>query len=116
VSDWKSHKSEHGIDATVYNVAAQEATERINLGNDAWMLVRDLDGLTLEFAVFEMFALNCSDGTPDEHTMLFHGCGPSGALRECRHIWWGDEGDGYTFSLNFDLVERAFRELRRWYD
>jgi hypothetical protein len=109
-------ESETGCGYTVYNLAEQTATERIDLGNGAWLLMRDLDGLTLEFAVFQMLCCNASDGSPDEHTLLFHGCGPSGNLRECRHIWWGEDGDGYTFYLNFDLVERAFRELRRWYD
>ncbi len=116
MSDWKSSGvSLTGNGYTVYDLAEQDATERISLGNNAWLLVRDVDGLTLNFAMFELLTGSISDGTPDEHMLIFHGSGPSGNLRECRHIWWGEE-DGYTHFLNFEHVEAAFRELRRWYD
>jgi hypothetical protein len=112
LSDWKcAGKSFTGNDYDAYIVADQDADERIDLGNDAWLLVRDVDGLTKHFAVFEFLAK--SDDTT-EHIMIFHGTGPSGGLRECRHIYWGE--GGYTFCLRFALVEAAFRELRRWYD
>lgn len=116
-----------GHDIALYVVESQNATHRVLLGNDAWLLVHE-DGIHIAFAVF-VFCMgpvtgptDRSDIKPDpvKHTMLFHGSGPSGSLRECRHIWWGEREDpemrGYTYYLNFATVEAAFRELRRWFD
>lgn len=109
-------KSITGDGATVYRVSEQSATHRIDLGHDAWLLVRE-DGIHVEFAVFLLHTGGASDGTPDHHTRLLYGSGPSANLRECRHIWWGEPGDsGYTFYLNFEIVEAALRELRRWFN
>lgn len=99
-----------GFDEPAYSVAEQEATERVPLERDGWLLVFDDDGW-IRFAVFEWLAE--MDGVTC-HSMLLHGEGPAGALRECRHIWWGEEG--YTFMLNFKLVEQALAALRKWFD
>lgn len=102
-------------ETVVYRVPDQHATHRISLGHDAWLLVQEV-GIQVEFAVFVFHTGQASDGTPEHHTRLLYGSGPSANLRECRHIWWGDPGDsGYTFYLNFEVVEAALRELRRWF-
>jgi hypothetical protein len=120
-SHWKSRgKSEIANDYDVYVLGDQDATHRIDLGHDNWLFVKERDGLTLEFALFEYLSgpstINGAEVGGLEHIMRFRGSGPSGSLRECRHIWWGERPDGYTHCLNFALVEAAFRELRRWYD
>lgn len=111
-SHWKPHGKSHN-DITVYVLDEQIADEHIRLNKRAWMLVHYIDETTLEFAVFEFFMSNV-DGSDALHSMLLNGSGPSGELRECRHIWWGE--DGYTHGLDFSVVEAALRELRRWYD
>lgn len=108
---WKPHGKSHN-DLTIYLLDEQVADERIRLTDSAWLLVHDDDGI-VEFAVFEFF-MSDADGSNAQHTMLLHGSGPSGELRECRHIWWGE--DGYTFYLDFAVVEATLKELRRWFD
>lgn len=116
MSDWTPcGKSPTGSDYTLFRLDDQHAHERIRLADqDAWLLVRESDSI-VEFAVFEFHDSN-TDGSKAHYMMLLHGSGFSGALRECRHIWWGDNGDGYTFYLNFKVIEAALAELRRWFD
>lgn len=116
---WKScGNDDTGCGDALYIVADQNATERISLGNDAWLLVHVEDGVVVTFAVFEFCmgsaTRNGVEVEPMKHTILFHGSGPSGSLRECRHIWWGE--NGYTYYADFALIEAALRELRRWFD
>ncbi len=109
---WKSHgKDPFGSDYDVYRVGDQGADELIDLGGQAVLAVKVTDGLHVDFAVFDWLT---TDGADHNHIMLFHGSGPSGALRECRHIYWGESG--YVHFMNFAVVEAALRELRRWFD
>jgi hypothetical protein len=90
---WKSHgKSETGSDYAMYILADQDATHRIDLGCDNWLLVKEEGELTVRFALFEFHSgpstINGVEVGPVEHLMRFCGVGPSGSLRECRHIWW----------------------------
>ena len=111
--DWTLEgKSITRSDCDVYVVADQGATELIDLGRDAVLAVKTSDGFAIRFAVFELHYSDV-DGKNARHTMLLHGEGYAGDLRECRHIWWGE--DGYTFYLDFEIVEAALRELRRWF-
>lgn len=116
-SPWKPHgMSITGDECLVYVVADQGADATIHLGNQAVLAVKTRGDL-IDFAVFEWhYSAGSSEppGTPPAHTLLFHGSGVSGALRECRHTYWGE--DGYVHYLNFAVVEAAFRELRRWFD
>lgn len=101
-----------GSERTIYDVSTQAADERVDLGHDAVLLIQISDTFWVRFAVLEWHY------TGDEgprHTMLFHGEGTAAPnLRECRHVWWGE--DGYTFHPPFDVVETALRHLRRWFD
>ncbi|MGN6107239.1 MAG: hypothetical protein ACTHU0_19180 [Kofleriaceae bacterium] len=110
---WTSCGKGHG-DVDVYAISAQGADEVIHLGRNAILAVKHRDPVVY-FAVFDLHDSDI-DGSNPRHAMLMHGEGP-GSLRECRHIWWGEIGtDGYTFGLNFAVVESALRELRRWFD
>lgn len=117
VTPWKSCGISHN-DITLFKLEDQPATVRIPLTRnkaDAWLLVHE-DDEVIRFACFEFFMSN-ADGSDVQCSMLFHGSGISGSLRECRHIWWGGPGDsGYTYSLNFDVVAEALNELRTWFD
>lgn len=48
-------------------------------------------------------------------SVVFYGEGPSGALRELRHTYWGDE-HGYIFYVHADIVIAALNALREWFD
>ncbi len=110
---WVTHGRSHN-DHDLFRVGDQpRGVEWIDLGRDNRLGVI-VDDLIVEFAVFQWMMGKSSDGSPDEYIMLLRGSGPSGSLRECRHIWWGERG--YTYYLNFALVERVFKELRRWFD
>jgi hypothetical protein len=71
------------------------------------------DRLWLKFAVLE-FAYSERDDTGIMYTCVFHGEGPSGNLRECRHTYWGE--DGYLFYPDGRLIAEAFKELSKYYD
>ena len=118
---WKcAGKSITNSDDDVFFLEDQKADELIQLaGADAWLAIKKDGDLIVNFAVFDFFYGPSSPArTPDDrktaYVMLLHGSGPSGNLRECRHIWWGE--DGYTYYLNFAVVEAALRELRKWFD
>lgn len=107
-------KSMTGNDYDVFVIADQPPAHWVDLGNDNKMAVI-VDDPVVEFAVFEWLSgPTTPDGYPAEYKLLLRGSGPSGSLRECRHIWWGERG--YTYYLNFALAERVFKELRRWFD
>lgn len=84
----------------------------------------DPDEVHVSFAVFEFASGPCFmpdgkttvDGLVDETqmTVLFHGEGPSSALRELRHTYWGE--DGYIFYVHADTVIAALNALREWFD
>jgi hypothetical protein len=61
-----------------------------------------------------------SSTVEDAQTMwrrVFHGSGPSGALRELRHTYWGEvDNSGYIFYPNARLITEAFHHLNRWFD
>lgn len=115
---WKScGRIATGSDYDLYVVVDQDADERIKLGTNAWLLVKT-DGIHVKFGVFTFHDGPATVGgrvvDPERHLLLFHGEGPSGALRECRHTWWGE--NGYVHYPHFATIEAAFRELRRWFD
>ena len=79
-----------GLDVLVYVVpsSAEPVTE------DLWV-VTWRDGIILKFAFLRTVAT--VDGI-DIAEVFMHGEGPLGALNECRHTWWGEQG--YIFYPN----------------
>ncbi len=79
-----------------------------------WVYSELQDELWLDFVFLEF----CSgDGKETQCEVLMHGSGPLGALKECRHTYWGD--GGYLFYPNathikvaLDWLEKKGFELR----
>jgi hypothetical protein len=81
------------------------------------------EGIDVEFAVFELERGPATDARsgqivePARYSSLFSGCGPSGALRELRHTYWGEsDNSGYIHMPNAKLIAAAFAALKRWFD
>lgn len=49
-----------------------------------------------------------------ECDMLMYGSGPVGALKECRHTYWGD--NGYIFYPNKQNIIKALEWLEKFYE
>jgi hypothetical protein len=64
--------------------------------------------------VFGVFTHVYTDDTGEYVSTQFHGYGFSGALRECRHTYWGQ--DGYLFYSNGKVISLAFKELSKYFD
>jgi hypothetical protein len=65
--------------------------------------------------------VQCSDPSdPDNgliyYTVPMHGSGCGEGLRECRHVYFGDDDDGYWFYPNPELIAWVFEKLGRWFD
>ena len=92
----------------------REDFEVVDLGNDAYLILKWCkDRFWLDFAVMDR-AYETNDGV--WLSCLFHGCGPSETLRECRHTWWGEKGEGYLFYANGPAIAAAFKELSKYFD
>lgn len=50
----------------------------------------------------------------DLYSVVAHGSGPSGSLREPRHTYFGE--DGYVFYVNPAILTWGFKQLERWFD
>lgn len=90
-------------DEIVYSLDKIPVAYEIREITNGWVVLNWHDETWLKFAVLE------SDGSS-----VFHGEGPSGSLRECRHTYWGY--DGYIFYPNARLITDAFRVLSEFYD
>lgn len=91
--------------------------EILRLGEDGYFLIRE-DGIKLEFALAEF---SSSDLEEKDVTIsfIFHGYGYTGNLKECRHIWWGENTrspDGYCYYLDRSLVRKAMDELDKYFN
>jgi hypothetical protein len=86
-------------------------------------VVRDLDGggylilnfnednLHLDFAVMG-FGYSVDDQI--FLSVVFYGHGPMGALRQCRHTYWGDAG--YIFYPNGKIIQAGLKALEEFFD
>jgi hypothetical protein len=86
------------------------------LGKNGWLVLKHPadDSIWLEFAVLQTM-YECEGKIFME--MIFHGGGPLGALRECRHTHWGhEEDDGYIYYPDAEIITLAFSELRDFFD
>lgn len=104
-------------ETTVYSLdVLRKKFEVKELRHDGWLVLNwDKERFILEFAVLE-FHSSEADGADTRASLIFHGVGPTDALRECRHTWWGDEGTGYVFYPNGPVILAAFQALSEFYD
>lgn len=112
-----SEPSPCGNADTVYPLDKAKARFEVrDLCRDAWLVLKwDADRLWLHFAVM---TFHSSDGDGKNTVMKpqFHGEGPSQNLRECRHTWWGDNGDGYLFYPQGPAIIAGFKALSEYFD
>lgn len=96
----------------VYSLTDIQSKSQVkSLGDDGYLaLIIDED--KVEFAIFVRQYTDQRFGTMP--TLQFHGKGLSGALRECRHTYWGE--DGYIFYPNGKVISEAFKELSIYFD
>lgn len=110
VSWLKAHEER---DDTVYLLSEMKKDfEVIDFGNDGYLVLNWSTSLWLQFAV-----LRFHTGYDEERiflSVIFHGEGAVGNLRECRHTWWGEEG--YIFYPDGDIITSAFKHLSKYFD
>lgn len=91
---------------------ARNNIEVHELSPDNWLVLNwDNEKFWLRFAVLQ---LSYTEKEEQYCTLVFHGEGPTGNLRECRHTWWGEEG--YVFYPPGPVIAAAFTFLGRYYD
>lgn len=100
-------------DEIVYSLDKIPVAYEIREITNGWVVLNWHDETWLKFAVLE-FNHSDGDGSNTVTTPVFHGEGPSGSLRECRHTYWGY--DGYIFYPNGQLITEAFKVLSEFYD
>jgi hypothetical protein len=108
-----------GCEGVVYDEAQVRTMAHECFELDSGVLAVDCeDGINVNFAVFAFHSgPSTRDGVAVDGAKLqvvFHGSGPSGALRELRHTHWGE--GGYVFYPNAKLIAAAFAALTRWFD
>lgn len=85
--------------------------EVIQLTNGILVLIKDDDGLCIDFFLIEKHW--SSDEFPEGFgEMVFYGYGFSGNLKEMRHTYFNP----YLFYINASLIENSFRELRKYFE
>lgn len=92
----------------------QKATEVIEIGGCHWLALYSEEKLGDGWMEFALFGLSFGDVGEEVVTPVFHGMGPSGALREMRHTYWGDEG--YLFYAPGKTIAEAFQVLGKYFD
>jgi len=110
----------NGCDGKVYDLVGIRATARrcIDLTGSGLLAVDDGVDHHVSFAVFRFHSGPSTrngvivDG--EKMSVVFHGSGPSGALRELRHTYWGE--NGYIFYPHGALIASAFAALKEWFD
>lgn len=112
--DWLEHVLEENNEVVYPLDRIDIRYERKQITPSSWLILNwDADGLWLNFAVLEFHS---SDGD-DANIMLscvFHGSGPVGNLRECRHTYWGKEG--YLFYPNAKVITAGLQALSEFFD
>lgn len=78
------------------------------------------EGSWLDFGVFSWHSKGMfEDERIDAYSLWWKGCGPGGencSLRELRHSYFGNSGDGYVFYFSLNEMTAAIKLLRRWFD
>lgn len=112
--DWLGDAGGSDIDST-YSLGKIKAQFDVReLTRDGWLALHwDEERIWLKFAVLEF---HTSDVNNENILVscLFHGEGPTGSLRECRHTWWGE--DGYLFYPDGAIISAALKALSEHFD
>lgn len=108
-------------DEIVYSLdeIKEKSTQVVDLEQGCYLALFQKEDHWLEFALFHFY---CSDCDYNNITVncVFSGEGTGTlkegefALREMRHIWWGEEG--YTFYLPGKAVIQALQHLQKYFD
>lgn len=112
--DWLD--SEKIDDWTAYSLEWARARYEVReiVPNRCWLVInRKPDSTWIKFAVLD-FLRGSSSGQDVKTFLVFHGEGPAGPLRECRHTYWGD--DGYLFYPSIVVITAALTALKEFYD
>lgn len=84
---------------------------------DSRLLVTEEPESTWTHWVLLQWSRSKGDGSDPQYSHIAHGEGPAGSLRESRHTYFGDPGEGgYVFYLNAELLCWALGKLKRWFD
>lgn len=89
-------------------------SDLLELCTDGYLAVLSNADDDSSLVVFGVFTHVYTDDTDEYVSVQFHGYGFSGALRECRHTYWGE--DGYIFYPNGKAISLAFKELSKYFD
>lgn len=114
--DWIPSSKEESIngDTDVYSFDyIKDNFKYKELIRNGLLVLKQKEDYWLDFAVLEFHCSN-SDDTSKMYSMIFYGSGTLGALRECRHTYWGEEG--YLFYPDGKLITAAFLELSEYFD
>jgi len=101
-------------------VKAKNRYEVRKICNEAWLILNwdalhHKERLFLRFAVLQQYSSDIS-GESIQTKCVFHGEGFSGNLRECRHTWWGENGEGYIFFPRAMVIKAALEMLGEFFD
>ena len=107
-----------GEDCFAYSIDGLRSAgfEVRELPGGGWLVLQrdaDPENTWLRFAVLDFLSSDIGGGN-SLATCLFYGDGPVGALRECRHTYWGE--NGYVFYLPGKLIAAALHALSEFYD
>lgn len=81
----------------------------------AWLVVYEDETSWVKFATLEFHSSEIDESNL-KASVIFHGEGSGGNLRECRHTYWGECSDGYLFYPNGKAIALAFKELSNYFD
>lgn len=112
--DWMDAELISHNDSWVYSLdKAKEKFEVAQVADRGWVVVKTDGPITIDFAVFE-FSHSDADDSNIMMSHIFHGTGPSGGLRECRHTYWGE--NGYVFFPDAEIISKALEFLKKYFD
>lgn len=104
-------------DMRVYSLDKARARYEVReICADGWLVLNwDEDRFLLKFAVLHFYSSEMDDSNVRTQC-VFHGEGPVGNLRECRHTWWGEDGEGYLFYPPGKVITSGLKALSEFYD
>lgn len=119
--EWLNGEIEFGTREETYRLVTALTNYEVRqlIPDNAWIVLNwDDEKHWLKFAVLQFYT---TDSDSILTTCIFHGEGPSGNLRECRHTYWGEHEHGDCLSAympypNGPAIRAAFKVLSEFYD